>query len=237
MITLGIETATMSGGVGIVDEKRLIAELRLSVRATHSERLLPGLDYLLGQAGLTVKDIGLLAISAGPGSFTGLRVGFGLVKGISFATGGTPIIAVPTLEAFAWHFPACRMPVCPLLDARKKELYGAVFLWGEDGFERAVPESVMKPDRWVEMLKDEKYEKIIFTGEGALLYMEELTGALGGRAVFAPPQKMTPSPANVAALGMMMLKKGHPPAEPASLAPFYIRKSEAELKSRRPEGA
>lgn len=233
MIILGIETATMTGGAGIVNGSQFIAELRLNVKTTHSERLLPGVDYLLRQSGLELADVDAIAVSVGPGSFTGLRVGLSLAKGMAFAT-GKPIVAVPTLEAFAWNFPFSRHPVCILFDARKKELYGAVFRWNETGcfFERLVPESVMGPARWAEELK--KHEKTVLAGEGAVIYRDALSTALGGEEkgsfCFAPPQKMSPSPSNVAFAGHKLAERGLFVADPAALVPFYIRKSEAELK-------
>ncbi len=233
MIVLAVETATMNGGVALADEDRLIAELRLNVKTTHSERLLPGLDYLLKQADLELGQIDILAVSQGPGSFTGLRVGIALVKGMAFASGGAKkVVAVHTLEAFAWHFPFSHIPVCPLLDARKGELYGGIFLWKGGSFERIVPEAVLSPGKWITMAREvlgQGHDKIILMGEGATIYREEFRSAIGGQALFAPPPLMAPSAANVALVGAQMACKGLF-ADPETLTPFYIRKSEAELK-------
>lgn len=232
MIILGVETATMNGGAALADDDGLIAELRLNVRTTHSERLLPGLDYLLKQTGIGLDQIDLIAVSHGPGSFTGLRVGIALVKGLAFANGGKRVVAVPTLEAFAWHFPFSLHPVCPLLDARKGELYGGIFHWQGDAFEREVPETAQTPDKWVDLAKnalDRGHDKIILTGEGAAIYANRFRASLGGHALFAPSSSMSPSPANVALLGAKMAAERFF-ADPETLVPFYIRKSEAELK-------
>ena len=122
MKILAIETSTMLGGVAIADDSAgLIAEVRLNVKSTHSERLMMEIDHVLKQSFLKMSDIDVFAIAVGPGSFTGLRIGLSTVKGLSYAT-GKPIVSVPTLEAFAWNFPYCRYPVCTLLDARKKEV-------------------------------------------------------------------------------------------------------------------
>ncbi|MDA8170823.1 MAG: tRNA (adenosine(37)-N6)-threonylcarbamoyltransferase complex dimerization subunit type 1 TsaB [Nitrospiraceae bacterium] len=243
MITLGVETATMQGGVAIADgEGSILAELGLNVRNknTHSERLLPGLQYLLEQTGIEIGEIGLLAVSSGPGSFTGLRVGLGIVKGIAYAFPEKKVVAVPTLEALAWRLPFSLAPVCPLLDARKGELYGGVFMWRDDGFCRLVPESVLPPDRWVRIAADlcgagtcketpQRRDKIILMGEGARIYREQFSAGLGEKAVFAPPEVMSPSAASVAGLGARMAMENRF-ADPSALVPFYIRKSEAELK-------
>jgi tRNA threonylcarbamoyladenosine biosynthesis protein TsaB len=227
MRVLGIETATTTGGVALTEDDRLVAELRLNVRVTHSERLLPGLAHVLKQAGMSIADVDVLAVSIGPGSFTGLRVGLGMVKGLAFAT-GKPVAAVPTLEALAWNLPYSSLPVCALFDARRKELYGALFTWKHDRFVRDIPENVMSPAKWAGILS--RYERVVLTGEGAVLYKASLTNLLGERAVLAPPDKLYPSPANIAFLGRKMAENGDF-SDPVALVPFYIRKAEAETKN------
>jgi tRNA threonylcarbamoyladenosine biosynthesis protein TsaB len=235
MKVLAIETSTMLGGIAISDESAgLIAEVRLNVKSTHSERLMTGIDHLLKQSSMTIHDIDFFAVATGPGSFTGLRIGLSTVKGFSFAS-GKPVVSVPTLEAFAWNVPYCRHLVCTVLDARKKEVYAAVFQWEEDNFSRLIQEISIKVDRLTEKIRSELSErlsdkKILFMGEGALIYREEISGIMGDKALFAPSAKMVPSPANVAQLGLKKALKGDY-AEPAGLTPFYIRRSEAELKS------
>jgi tRNA threonylcarbamoyladenosine biosynthesis protein TsaB len=228
MKILAIETSTMLGGVAIADDSAgLIAEVRLNVKSTHSERLMTEIDHVLKQSFLKMSDIDVFAIAIGPGSFTGLRIGLSTAKGLSYAT-GKPIVSVPTLEAFAWNFLYCRYPVCTLLDARKKEVYAAVFRWEDAGFVRLINEVSISVDS---LLGKSGFsdEKILFAGEGAILYKNEITEFMGDRALFASPEKMSPSPANVASLGLKKASQGDF-SEPVSLVPFYIRSSEAELK-------
>jgi len=220
----------MLGGVAVMDDTGLIAEARLNVKSAHSERLLQTLDACLRQASLGIRDIDVLAVGIGPGSFTGLRIALGTVKGLAYA-GGKRVVSVPTLEAFAWNFPESPYPVCPLLDARKNEVYAAVFLRKGDGFERLMPECSIKAKDLVSFLGG--YGKVLFAGEGALLYREELLQGLGARALFAPPHLMVPLPSSAAYLGMRLARQGRF-QEPSGLVPFYIRKSEAELKLARP---
>jgi tRNA threonylcarbamoyladenosine biosynthesis protein TsaB len=183
------------------------------------------------------------AIAIGPGSFTGLRIGLSTVKGLSYAT-GRPIVAVPTLEAIAWHFPFSRYPVCPLLDARKREVYAALFRWETGGFLRVVDEAAVGIKTLLKRIQTvnpplHSFDKecggefpeggVIFTGEGAVSYRNEIIGEMGGHALFAPPEKLVPSPANVASLGMEKALREEF-SDPVSLVPRYIRKSEAEMK-------
>ncbi len=229
MKILAIETSTMLGGIAIMDDlSGLIAEVRLNVKSTHSERLMTEIDHVLKQAELKVSDIDVFAIAIGPGSFTGLRIGLSTVKGFSYAT-GKPIVSVPTLEALAWNFPHCRHPVCTMLDARKKEVYSALFKWKDGGFTRLIDEVSIKVDRVLEDIKLSSDKKVVFTGEGAILYRDKIIEVMGNKAIFASPEKIVPSPANVASIGIKKAIKGEF-SEPVSLVPFYIRRSEAELK-------
>lgn len=230
MKVLAIETSTMLGGVAVMDsEKGLLAEARVSVRAALSERLMTAVDFVLGQSNLDLGNMDALAVSVGPGSFTGLRIGLGTVKGLAFAT-GLPVVAVPTLEAYAMCLPYCRYPICPMLDARKKEVYAAVFSHGEDGLRRILPERAVRAGDLAAMLTE--YEAVVFVGQGAELYRREIEERMGPGALFAPPRLMTPSPAAVAEAGLARALRGEY-SDPAALSPFYIRKSEAEIKAGR----
>jgi tRNA threonylcarbamoyladenosine biosynthesis protein TsaB len=234
MKVLAIETSTMLGGVAIMDDSSgLIAEVRLNVKSTHSERLMTEIDHVLKRAGLKISDIDVFAVAIGPGSFTGLRIGLSTVKGFSYAT-GKPIVSVPTLEALAWNFPYCTYPVCTMLDARKKEIYVALFKWDGKGFLRLIDEMSIKVQMLLEKIRKERRifseQRVVFAGEGANLYRNTIIDVMGEKAIFAPPEKMIPSPANVASIGIKKAIKGEV-SEPVGLIPFYIRRSEAEIKS------
>lgn len=227
MRVLAIETSTMLGGVAVVDSGAgLLAEVRVNVMAAHSERLMLELDHVLRSASLSFKDLDAIAVSAGPGSFTGLRIGLGTVKGLAYST-GLPVVAVPTLEALAWNFPCSSSPVCAALDARKGEVYAGIFLWADGGFRRLMPEASLKPKELV--LRAADAGRTIFTGQGAFLHRRLIEEALGPDALFAPHNLAAPSPASVAQLGLALALRGEF-SETASLRPVYIRKSEAELK-------
>ncbi|MBI5075064.1 MAG: tRNA (adenosine(37)-N6)-threonylcarbamoyltransferase complex dimerization subunit type 1 TsaB [Nitrospirae bacterium] len=223
MKILAIETSTMLGGVAIADEKGLIAETRLNVKSTHSERLMATIDEQLRHSAMALGDIDVFAVASGPGSFTGLRIGLGTAKGLCYAT-GKPLVMVPTLEAFARSFPFSKYPVCVMLDARRGEVYAAVFQW-DRGFVKLLDEVSAAPE---DLFRDVE-SPVILAGEGAVVYRERLCAVLGERAVFAPLEKMVPSPADVAMLGLEKALQGEF-TDASSAEPFYIRKSEAEVK-------
>jgi len=225
MKLLAIETSTMLGGAAILEDDRLIAESRINVKITHSERLMGEIDRLLICSGLKIEDIDVFGISIGPGSFTGLRVGLSAVKGLAYAA-SKKIVSVPTLEAFAWNVPFSKYQVCPMLDARKKEVYAGIFRWHEDRFVRVMEERAIK----IEDLCSSINEPTIFLGEGATLYKETIEAWLNDLSIFGRPQIMVPLPSNAAYLGMIKAKNGEFD-DPIKLTPLYLRRSETEAKA------
>lgn len=225
MKILAIETSTMLGGVAVMDNNTLIAESRINVRTTHSERLLTEIDHILSLSNLTIRDIDVFGIAIGPGSFTGLRVGLSTVKGLVYAT-GAKLVAVPSLEAFAWNGAFSPYPVCPLLDARRKEVYAGIFRWSGDDFVREMAERPIAMDDLLAGITG----TTLFLGEGAVIYGDMIRERLQEKAVFGSPSQMVPSPANTAHLALLKAGKGEF-ADPVSLSPLYIRRSEAEMKA------
>lgn len=223
MRILAVETATLVGGIAIVDEMGLISEIRLNVSVEHSERLMPAIEHLLKESGLTINDIDAFAVSAGPGSFTGLRVGLATVKGLSFAT-QKPVIAVSTLEAMAWHFPYARYPVCPVLDARRRQVFTALYRWKDGDFIALREPSVVDREKFVEFIQEMvSSEEVILTGNGHVFY-KDIDGFL-----IPPADKLVPSVSNVGLLGLRLAKLNRF-SDPLSLIPIYLRKSQAEEK-------
>ena len=121
MKVLGIETATLMGGVALMSEVGLISEYRMGVAARHSERLLPAIDHLLTQSRSSLSELSAIAVSAGPGSYTGLRVGLAVAKGLAMGA-HLPLVMVPTLEAHAAAFSQCQRLIAPMLDARRGQV-------------------------------------------------------------------------------------------------------------------
>jgi tRNA threonylcarbamoyladenosine biosynthesis protein TsaB len=224
MKILAVETATMLGGIAIMDGMTLKAESRINVKVTHSERMMKEIDRTLKAAGMQIEDIDAFGISIGPGSFTGLRVGLSTIKGLVYAT-GKKFISVPTLEAFAWNSPFTNLQVCPMLDARRKEVYAAVFRWDEDDFVKVVDHQALKVSNLLTMID----APTLFLGEGALLNRELIERELGDSAYFGTPPQMVPSPANVALLCMRKSEKGEFD-DALKAVPAYHRRSEAEIK-------
>jgi tRNA threonylcarbamoyladenosine biosynthesis protein TsaB len=224
MLVLGIETSTRQGGAALVDERGLVSEYTLNVEVTHSERLLPAIDRMLADASVSLSGLGGLAVSIGPGSFTGLRIGLSTAKGLAYAT-GLPLVGVPSLEALAWATPAARWPVCPVLDARKQEVYAALFQHEPGGIRRIMEDRALPPEALCALIGT----PTLFLGDGLERYGDLFKGILGERFLVPPQASRGARPACVAELGRARLLRGEREAVDR-LVPRYLRPSEAELR-------
>jgi len=224
MKILALETATIAGSVAICDDTSgLIGEVRINVKIAHAERLMPSIKWLMESSQVTIEEIDAFAISIGPGSFTGLRIGLSTVKGFAFAT-NKPVVSVPTLDAFARTVPFSAYQICPLFDARKDEVFAALYRWDENNIIKIMPERAVSPGDFLKEITD----KTVFIGDGIIRYGDMIMDICGDKAIFPPPSIMSPSAATVGEIAFEKIKKGDL-ADPVSLTPFYIRKSEAEL--------
>lgn len=209
-----------------MNETGLIAEHRLHVEVRYSERLLVAIDRLLSDSGTSVADLDAIAVSIGPGSFTGLRVGLSTAKGLAMGS-RKPLVTVPTLEAIASLFPHSNALIAPMLDARRQEVYWALFDTQEGRPLRLHPEAATSPEAMLESI-GRLEQPVLFVGEGVDKYKELLFAHRAGKSLFAPKALQFPSAAAVAELGLARFKNGEvqPPEE---VTPFYLRASTAEL--------
>lgn len=226
MKLLAVESATLSGGAAILDGDRLLGEITLNIAITHSERLLAAVDRLVVDCGLAPADLEGLAVSVGPGSFTGLRVGLATVKGLAMAL-DLPIAPVPTLDALAARLPFADAPVCPILDARKNEVYLSLYRWRGDRMWREREYLALSP----ELAVAELTAPVILLGDGIEACRPWLDGQGDGIRITPVAQRL-PAAATVAELGHALLAAGGGVGAEA-LVPLYLRPSEAELKARR----
>jgi tRNA threonylcarbamoyladenosine biosynthesis protein TsaB len=217
---LALETSTVAGGAALVDGDRLVGESTLNIRVTHSERVMVVVDRLLADAGWRSSDLEGLAVSIGPGSFTGLRIGISTAQGLALAL-GLAVAPVPTLDALAAALPWAALPVCPVLEARKGEVYASLYRWDGAAMQREWDYLALAPADLAARLT----EPVIVLGDGATAVSSPLVRLV-------PPARRLPSPACVAQLGQDLLGRGAG-RSPADLVPLYLRPSEAELKRRR----
>jgi tRNA threonylcarbamoyladenosine biosynthesis protein TsaB len=220
---LAVDTTTPSGSVALVEDDRLLGEVGIESPATHSARLLLSVDLLLKSQGLTIGDMDGFAVSPGPGSFTGLRIGLSTIKAFAFAT-GKPVAAVSSLEALAWkHRGEKAVLVGPMFDAKKGELYAALFEAGPEALLPVVPEGAYAPEDYMRLVP--KRRAAVFAGNGLALCRRRLTAILGEKAHFSERSPFIA--AEVGRLGLVALRAGKG-IDIASLEPHYHRRSQAE---------
>ncbi len=180
MLTLAIECATKSVGLALLDEGGCSRRALSSPGRHHAEVLLPALDRLFLMTGFTPENVDLLACTVGPGSFTGLRIGVSTVKGLALAT-GKPIVGVSTLETLAMNAIPSRRLICPMLDARKNQVYAGLYRMGPDDLPIAE-----RPDQLTsasDLLEELAEEEVVFLGDGALRYEKLIRETIKGRAI------------------------------------------------------
>ncbi|MEN3003888.1 tRNA (adenosine(37)-N6)-threonylcarbamoyltransferase complex dimerization subunit type 1 TsaB [Dehalobacterium formicoaceticum] len=227
MKILGIDAATKAAGVAIADETGVLAENWLNNGKTHSQSLLPLLDSLLKNANIPWADIQGIAVTIGPGSFTGLRIGLATVQGLAQVL-DLPVAGVVTLDALAENLPGVPNLICPILDARKNEVYTAMYRYEAGRMTRLSPYQAVTPEKLVTELLVLK-EKVTFLGDGVPVYQEFILDRMKERAVFAPASHNLLHGAQVALLGLSKFQRGQGTSI-FEIKPFYLRPSEAEVK-------
>jgi tRNA threonylcarbamoyladenosine biosynthesis protein TsaB len=235
MRLLAVDTSTLTGAVALLEDGAVVAESRVNVAVTHGERLMAAIDSVLRAARWELGDVGAMAVALGPGSFTGLRIGLSTIKGLAFAT-GRAVAGVPTLDALAWMLPFCAYPVCPILDARKDEVYTALYRTLDGRLEVISPARAIAPATLAEELRRGPDGPLVLLGDGVARFASVFTEILGPRARLAPANLRVPSAVTVGELGGLALARGEA-SDPSGLAPLYLRPSEAELARERRQHA
>ena len=180
MLTLGIDTATRTGGVALADDGKVIASRACPLRLTHSESLLPVVVELFEESGVSLSRVEAVAVAAGPGSFTGLRVGLAAAKGLAVGK-NLPVVGVPTMEALALPFRGEDLPVWVLLPSRRDHVFAGLFRWAEGDGGWAVERLRPEENRRVEEFLSELEEPVFLSGPG-LPGVEDMTAAFGDAA-------------------------------------------------------
>ena len=230
MLTLALDTATGVCTVGLVQDRHVLAEYDISVGLTHSEGLMPQLDQMFSRTGIKKEEIDRIAVSIGPGSFTGLRIGLAAAEAMAYAW-QCGICGVNTLEALAWNIPVEGVVLAPVLDAQKGNYYTAFYEWVHGELQEVQPVEMADAETLLQQLQG-CGKPVLLMGECEKLLKNPLPPGIA----VAPEQVRLPKASSVAlaAEGMEALTGEFV----FSLRPYYIRKSEAEelWEKRHPQG-
>ena len=216
---LGIDTSTAIGSVGLLVNQELIAEHTLDVTQTHSSRLMPVIKTILEWGGLNIRDIDAFAVATGPGSFTGIRIAVATAKSICYAV-KKPILAISTLEAIAYNLRYANQLICPILDARRDQVYTAIFQGGRNLIRRT--EDLCVPlAEILNRLDDIGDNPVAFAGDGLHRYSEDIRRRLN-EPVLVTSTFHVPRGINIAYLGAERFRSKHVD-DYFSITPNYVR--------------
>lgn len=224
---LSIDSSGLTASVALIDTENdiAVAEYTVNLKKTHSETLLPMIDAIYRLTGLDKADTQAVAVAAGPGSFTGLRIGGAAAKGIASAL-NIPVIPVPTVEGLAYNCFGYGGYICPIMDARRGQTYTGIYVNAGSELMTVMPQCAISIEEVI--LRLNKYEKeVMFLGDGVPVFRDELDSKLNVDHVYAPAGMNRQSAVSVGRLGAKLYKDGRY-VSAADFAPEYLRQSQAE---------
>jgi tRNA threonylcarbamoyladenosine biosynthesis protein TsaB len=224
MKILGIDSSGLVASVALVEDDILVAEYTMNYKKTHSQTLLPMLNEIVSMANIDLQEIDAIAVAAGPGSFTGLRIGAATVKGLGLAL-DKQVIPVPTCEGLAYNLWGSDGLVCPIMDARRNQVYTGLYRVG-DTLEVVLDQAAMDIRELIQII-NENWTEVTFLGDGVPVFRSAIEEGLQVPYRFAPAQMNRQRAASVAALGMKYYEEGKAVLSD-DFAPIYLRKSQAE---------
>lgn len=223
MKILAIESSALTASVAVCEDSLPIASMTLQTGHTHSDTLLPMVEQLLEHAGWSVQDIDLFAVPVGPGSFTGIRIGVSLIKGLAFDS-GKPCVGVSSLEGMAYNLAGFEGVLCPVMDARRNQLYNALFRWDGDHLIRLTEDRLIPAaDLATELLA--YGDHVVLTGEGSTILQKASSSDI--QYIIPSPLMATQNAVGVAQLALQEHYSGKSVSDD-ELLPVYLRPSQAE---------
>lgn len=234
MKILALDSSGMVASVALLTEQQLIGEYTINYKKTHSQTLLPMLEEVKQMTELNLDEIDAIAVAAGPGSFTGLRIGSATAKGLGLAL-GKPLIGVPTLEGLAYQFYGSADIICPIMDARRNQVYTGVYRFlpcEENGsvtytMETMLSQCAMDMKELIAWLNQHSDGRVMFLGDGVPVYEKQIEELLQKPYSFAPAHRNRQSAAALGVLAIEYYKKGKTESA-AEHEPDYLRVSQAE---------
>lgn len=234
MKILGLDSSGIVASVAIVEDDVLIAEYTVNYKKTHSQTLLPMLDEIAKMIELDLNSIDAIAVAAGPGSFTGLRIGSATAKGLGLAL-KKPLIAIPTVEGLAYNLYDIPGLICPIMDARRKQVYTGIYRFTDHQLEVVEDQMAVPMQNMIEKL-NQRGETVTFLGDGVPVFRELIAEKMTVPYSFAPAHVNKQRAAAIAALGEIYYRQGKTETAMEHI-PDYLRVSQAERERAEREAA
>ena len=234
MKILGLDSSGIVASVAIVEDDVLIAEYTVNYKKTHSQTLLPMLDEIAKMTELDLNSIDAIAVAAGPGSFTGLRIGSATAKGLGLAL-EKPLIAIPTVEGLAYNLYDISGLICPIMDARRKQVYTGIYRFTDHQLKVVEDQMAVPMETVIEKL-NQYGEAVTFLGDGVPVFHELIAEKMTVPYSFAPAHVNKQRAAAVAALGEIYYRQGKTETAMEHV-PDYLRVSQAERERAAREAA
>lgn len=234
MKILGLDSSGIVASVAIVEDDVLIAEYTVNYKKTHSQILLPMLDEIAKMTELDLNSIDAIAVAAGPGSFTGLRIGSATAKGLGLAL-KKPLIAIPTVEGLAYNLYDISGLICPIMDARRKQVYTGIYRFTDHQLKVVEDQMAVPMETVIEKL-NQYGEAVTFLGDGVPVFHELIAEKMTVPYSFAPAHVNKQRAAAVAALGEIYYRQGKTETAMEHV-PDYLRVSQAERERAEREAA
>lgn len=232
MKILALDSSGLVASVAVVSDDNLIGEYTINYKKTHSQTLLPMLDEVAKMIELDLKTVDAIAVSAGPGSFTGLRIGSATAKGLALAL-DKKIVSVPTVDALAYNIWNCTDVICPLMDARRQQTYTGLYTFEDGRMQTLLPQCVVQIEEIINKVND-MGKPVVFLGDGVPVFADFIAQHCNVPYQYAPAHCNKQRAASVAALGAILYGEGK--AEPAAEhKPDYLRLSQAERERQEKE--
>lgn len=225
MRVLAIDSSGLTATVAVVEDEQTIAEYTVNYKKTHSQTLLPMIDEVKKMIDLDLSSIDAIAVSGGPGSFTGLRIGSATAKGLGLAL-GKPLIHVPTVDTLAYNVYGCGDLICPIMDARRKQVYTGIYRYEDHRLVTVKDQMAVGIEELLSML-NEMGETVTFLGDGVPVFKDIIADKLEVPFSFAPSHLSRQRAGAVGALGILYYKEGRTETA-AEHKPDYLRVSQAE---------
>ena len=234
MKILGLDSSGIVASVAIVEDDVLIAEYTVNYKKTHSQTLLPMLDEIAKMTEFDLNSIDAIAVAAGPGSFTGLRIGSATAKGLGLAL-KKPLIAIPTVEGLAYNLYDISGLICPIMDARRKQVYTGIYRFTDHQLKVVEDQMAVPMETVIEKL-NQYGEAVTFLGDGVPVFHELIAEKMTVPYSFAPANVNKQRAADVAALGEIYYRQGKTETAMEHV-PDYLRVSQAERERAAREAA